>query len=207
MGRISNKDKNNIPKHTDDAEHFMRTCAKYYNEYQGKFYKFARDNGFSPEEDLYNHTLLCCYESIARNGLADKTDQGVLNYFFKSWKTNLNIRDKYEKRLSEVNDDELTNLAEEMMSDEPTTEMTVKRQLFSDYCIQTIFSMVEQNFDEVSYNCFRLKHLCDGMTYQKLASITGVKDVKRRCVQVRKWLQDNVSKNDLRKAFSERFEY
>lgn len=206
MGRLSNKDRNNIPQHTDEAEHFLKVCSRYYDEYQGKFYKFARDNGYEAEEDLYNHTLLCCYESISRNGLSDKTDQGCLNYFFKSFKMNLNIRDKYEKRLSEVGDDELVNLAEEMTSGEPTTELTVKRQLFDDYCIQHIFSLVEGEFDEVTFNVFRLKHLCEGMTYKRLSEITGVKDVKRRCVTVRKWLQANVSKNDLRKAFSERFE-
>lgn len=206
MGRLSNENKKNAPTHTEDAEHFMRVISSYYDEYKGKFFKFARDNGYEVEEDAYNSTLLACFESISRNGLADKTDQGCLNYFFKAFKMNLNIKDKFSKRLSEVTDDRLVILADDYMEGEPTTEQTTKRQLFNDFALMYVMKKIEENFDTITYNVFRLKHLTEGMTYQRLASITGIKDVKKRCIQVKRWLQENISKKDVKEAFDKEFD-
>lgn len=202
MGRLSKEAKQQPPKYTEDADFWMQTIGRYYEKYKGKFYKYARDNGYAPDEDLYNHTLLQCYESISRNGLKDKSDQGCLNYFFMSWRTNINAIDPYAKRLTDTEDDELTVLGEEATSTEITTEAKVKQQVFDDYATIYIMDIVEQHFDTITFNCFRLKYLGNGLTYQKLIELTKVKDAKKRVVSVNRWLKENITRKDIEKAFA-----
>ena len=39
------------------------------------------------------------------------------------------------------------------------------------------------------------------MTYKKLSEKTGLKGVRQKVVTVKKWVQQNISKEDIRKEF------
>ena len=43
------------------------------------------------------------------------------------------------------------------------------------------------------------------MTYQKLREITKVKDCKKRCIDIMKWLKENVNKEDILTEFEKEY--
>ena len=60
---------------------------------------------------------------------------------------------------------------------------------------------LEEHFDADTYYLFRLKYLIKGMTYKALQEKTKLKKVRQRVVEVKQWLQKNVTKEMVREAF------
>ena len=79
----------------------------------------------------------------------------------------------------------------------------VVSDLFKDFSVLYIMMVVEQNFDNESFYLFKLKELCKDMTYKKLSEKTGLRGVRQKVVNVKKWIQANISKEDIRKEFYE----
>ena len=86
-----------------------------------------------------------------------------------------------------------------------TTEEKIRKQLLNDYSVVHILKRVEENFDTISFYCFRLKWLIPKMTYQKLREITKVKDCKKRCIDIMKWLKKNINKEDILTEFEKKY--
>ncbi len=204
-GRLKKEDRNKPLQYEDIAKKWMNFVGTRYNEYRKKFLKMVKEKEmpYINIEDTLNDTIIACYYSIGRNGLKDQTEQGMLNYLFRAFKTNLNIISKYEKTRD-------TNISEEDVSsryendDEPTYKKT-KEQIYADYQIVYIMDMVEQHFDTISFHCFRLKTMVNKMTYKKLKDITNINDCKKRVVAVNKWVKDNITRKDIYEAFIQDF--
>ena len=71
---------------------------------------------------------------------------------------------------------------------------------FEDYSLIYILEQVENNFDTITFYCFRLKTMLP-CTYQRLRELTKVKDCKKRVVKVNKWLRENMTRQDIYNAF------
>ena len=197
-GRLSKKEKEKEPQYKDVADKWLQYIGTIYEEYRMKYFKMANDLNYNVNEDMLNDTILACYNSIARNNLSDTTEQGMRNYLFRAFKINLNAVSNYDKRKDVV--DDLTALAEQYENQGEATYNKIKKQLFDDYSLIYILEMVENNFDTITFHCFRLKTMLP-CTYQRLREITKVKDAKKRVVKVNKWLRENMTRQDIYNAF------
>ena len=197
-GRLSKTEKEKEPQYTDVADKWLQYIGTIYEEYRMKYFKMANDLNYNVNEDMLNDTILACYNSIARNNLSDTTEQGMRNYLFRAFKVNLNAVSNYDKRKDIV--DDLTTLVEQYENQGEATYKKIKKQLLDDYSLIYIFEQVENNFDTITFHCFRLKTMLP-CTYQKLREITKVKDCKKRVVKVNKWLRENMTRQDIYNAF------
>ena len=202
-GRLSKKEKEKEPQYTDVADKWLQYIGTIYEEYRMKYFKMANDLNYKVSEDMLNDTILACYNSIARNNLSDTTEQGMRNYLFRAFKVNLNAVSNYDKRKDVV--DDLTALAEQYELKEETTYNKIKKQLFEDYALIYILEQVENNFDTISFNVFRLKTMLEKCTYQKLRDITKVRDCKKRVVKVMKWVRNNITKKEILTNFKKQY--
>lgn len=197
-GRLSKKEKEKEPQYKDVADKWIQYIGTIYEEYRMKYFKMANDLNYNVNEDMLNDTILACYNSIARNNLSDTTEQGMRNYLFRAFKVNLNAISNYDKRKDIV--DDLTALAEQYENQGEASYNKIKKQLFDDYSLIYILEQVENNFDTITFHCFRLKTMLP-CTYQRLREITKVKDCKKRVVKVNKWLRENMTRQDIYNAF------
>ena len=202
-GRLSKKEKEKEPQYKDVADRWLQYIGTIYEEYRRKYFKMANNLNYNVNEDMLNDTILACYNSIARNNLSDTTEQGMRNYLFRAFKVNLNAISNYDKRKDVV--DDLTALAEQYESQGETTYTKIKKQLFEDYLLIYILEQVENNFDTITFNVFRLKTMLEKCTYQKLRDITKVRDCKKRVVKVMKWIRENITKKEILTNFKKQY--
>ena len=201
-GRLSKKEKEKEPQYKDVADKWLQYIGTIYEEYRMKYFKMANDLNYKVNEDMLNDTILACYNSIARNNLSDTTEQGMRNYLFRAFKVNLNAISNYDKRKDIV--DDLSALAEQYEFQGEATYNKIKKQLFEDYALIYILEQVENNFDTISFNVFRLKTMLP-CTYQRLREITKVKDAKKRVVNVMKWVRNNITKKEILTNFNKTY--
>ena len=201
-GRLSKKEKEKEPQYKDVADKWIQYIGTIYEEYRMKYFKMANDLNYKVSEDMLNDTILACYNSIARNNLSDTTEQGMRNYLFRAFKVNLNAISSYDKRKDVV--DDLTALAEQYENQGETTYNKIKKQLFEDYVLIYILEQVENNFDTITFHCYRLKTMLP-CTYQRLREITKIKDCKKRVVNVMKWVRNNITKKEILTNFKKQY--
>ena len=201
-GRLSKKEKEKEPQYKDVADKWLQYIGTIYEEYRKKYFKMANDLNYKVSEDMLNDTILACYNSIARNNLSDTTEQGMRNYLFRAFKVNLNAISNYDKRKDVV--DDLTALAEQYENQGETTYTKIKKQLFEDYSVIYLLNKVEDNFDTITFHCYRLKTMIP-CTYQRLREITKVKDCKKRVVKVNKWLRENITEKEILTNFKKNY--
>ena len=201
-GRLSKTEKEKEPQYKDVADKWLQYIGTIYEEYRMKYFKMANDLNYKVSEDILNDTILACYNSIARNNLSDTTEQGMRNYLFRAFKVNLNAISNYDKRKDVV--DDLTALAEQYENQGEATYNKIKKQLLEDYSVIYLLNKVEDNFDTITFNVFRLKTMLP-CTYQKLREITKVKDAKKRVVNVMKWVRNNITKQEILTNFKKTY--
>ena len=201
-GRLSKKEKEKEPQYKDVADKWLQYIGTIYEEYRMKYFKMANDLNYNVNEDMLNDTILACYNSIARNNLSDTTEQGMRNYLFRAFKVNLNAISNYDKRKDVV--DDLTALAEQYEYQGEATYTKIKKQVFEDYSVIYLLNKVEDNFDTITFNVFRLKTMVP-CTYQKLRDITKVRDCKKRVVKVMKWLRENITEKEILTNFKKNY--
>ena len=201
-GRLSKTEKEKEPQYKDVADKWLQYIGTIYEEYRMKYFKMATQLNYNVNEDMLNDTILACYNSIARNNLSDTTEQGMRNYLFRAFKVNLNAISNYDKRKDVV--DDLTALAEQYETQGEATYNKIKKQLFEDYSLIYILEQVENNFDTITFNVFRLKTMLP-CTYQRLREITKVKDCKKRVVNVMKWVRNNITKKEILTNFNKTY--
>lgn len=197
-GRLSKKEKEKEPQYKDIADKWLQYIGNIYMEYRHKYFKMANALNYKVSEDMLNDTILACYNSIARNNLSDTSEQGMRNYLFRAFKVNLNAISNYDKRKDAV--DDLSSLAEQYENQGEAAYQKIKKQIYEDFSVIYILNKVEDNFDSISFHCFRLKTMLP-CTYQKLREITKVRDCKKRVVNVMKWVRNNITKQEIYNAF------
>lgn len=201
-GRLSKEQKAQPPQYTDVADKWLQYIGKIYEEYRMKYFKMANALNYEVNEDMLNDTILACYNSIARNNLSDTTEQGMRNYLFRAFKINLNAVSNYDKRKDVV--DDLTTIAEQYENQGEAAYNKIKKQIYEDFSVIYILNKVEDNFDSISFHCFRLKSMLP-CTYQKLRDLTKVKDCKKRVVNVMKWVRNNITKKEILTNFNKTY--
>lgn len=201
MSRLSKEQRSRPLKEENikASDIFLNEVSKYYEEYRDKFKLNCLKEHTVFDDDIYSDTLLKCYDSIQRNGLADTSTQGCLNYFFQSFKINIKREADYSR-----------NRMRGEMPVKDTREFEssnkkVNEQLFDDFTVIYILEVVENNFDPLDFYLYRLKFLIPKMTYDKLRRITHIKDCKKRIIRINHFLKDNITMKDIYTAFSTKY--
>lgn len=190
------------------ADKWMEIISIKYKEIKEGFIMECRKTMTDFDEDIFHSTILNCYNTIKLKGLTDLTEQGMKNYLFRSFKMNTKREALYmrnARRDNNISGADAMSVYERNGLEDETTEEKVRKQLLDDYSVVYILKMVENNFDMISFYCFRLKWLIPKMTYQRLREITKVKDCKKRCIDIMKWLKENVNKEDILTEFEKEY--
>lgn len=189
-----------------DQDKFMHYINDHYNHLKFKYINFCKEHNYVFDEDIFSDTILKCYEAINKKGkLEDTTDQGIQNYFFISFKMNLKREGQYarnQKRDRNVDSDSINDLYENWYNDNNVSAMEkIKSDLFKDFSVLYIMTVVEDNFDTEHFYLFKLKTL-GNLTYKQLQDKTKIKASRQKVINVKNWLKDNVTKDDIKSAFN-----
>lgn len=189
----------------EDNRLFINYISDHYNQLYYKYRQFCKEKDYQWDEDIFQDTIVNCYSAITKKGkLQDTTSQGIENYFFKSFKMNLMREKQYarnQKRDLNVEADDVDVMYEEWTNNNKEDSRTkIVSDMWKDFSCLYIMMLVEDNWDDEHFYLFRLKHLC-GMTYKQLTDKTGIKGVRQKILDVKQWLKDNLTKEEINKAF------
>lgn len=185
------------------ADKWIGIINDEYDEIKRGFELSCKKEMTAFDEDVFQTTILNCYNAILKNGMTDLTRQGMKNYLFKSFKMNIKREALYmrnAKRDDNVDDNGMREILDRRDDTDSTTEK-IDAQLFNDWAVIRLLEILEDEFDTITFNCFRLKWLVPGMTYTKLKEITKVKDCKKRCIDVMKWCRENLDMDVFRQYY------
>lgn len=191
---------------TEQASIFLKFANYNYEDFKKKWRKYLYDKQIDFDEDVYSETILKVYDYINKNGINDTTESGMANYWFRAFNTNIKREKQYSRNINrDCNIDAYEALDKETNGDDEL-KLKIRRQVFDDWSVVRILRLVEDNFDSISFHCFRLYYVLDKMTYSRLREITKVKDAKKRVVEIKNWLKDNLTKKQLEKEFSKYYD-
>ena len=185
---------------------FMEFASKHYDVYKKKWEKYLFDKGIEFDEDVYNDTIIKVYEYINANGIKDDTDNGLASYWFKSFNMNIKREQQYSRNaMRDKNVDATEELDKEVNGDEDR-ENKIRRDVFYDWSTIYLLQLVEREFDNITFHCFRLYYILPKMTYEKLRALTKITDAKKRVITVKKWLKENITKQQLEVLFAKYYD-
>lgn len=189
----------------EDNRLFINYISDHYNQLYYKYRQFCKEKDYQWDEDIFQDTIVNCYSAITKKGkLQDTSNQGIENYFFKSFKMNLMREKQYarnQKRDLNVEADDVDVMYEEWCNNNKEDARTkILSDMWKDFSCLYIMMLVEDNWDDEHFYLFRLKHLCN-MTYKQLTDKTGIKGVRQKILDVKQWLKDNLTKEEINKAF------
>ena len=191
----------------NDQTLFINYINDHYQTLKNKYRRFCIEKQYDWDEDIFSDTILSCYTAIEKKGsLNDKTNQGIENYFFRSFKQNIQREKQYcrvSKRDMNYNSDNINEVYEDWYNENNSPAKTkLLNDLWKDFATLYILTKVEDNFDAEHFRLFRLKYLVPSMTYKKLQEKTQAKKCRQKVVDVKNWIRDNVSKQEIKKVFT-----
>lgn len=191
----------------NDHTLFLNYINDHYNVLKHKYRRFCIEKQYDWDEDIFSDTILSCYTAIEKKGsLNDKTSQGIENYFFRSFKQNIQREKQYcrvSKRDMNYNSDNINEVYEDWYNENNSpAKVKLLNDLWKDFATLYILTKVEDNFDSEHFRLFRLKYLVPSMTYKKLQEKTQAKKCRQKVVDVKNWIRDNVSKQEIKKVFT-----
>lgn len=188
-----------------DATKFINYINDHYDLLKNRYRRFCSEKHYDWDDDIFGDTIVKCYDAIERKGgLNDHTDQGIEDYFFRSFKQNLQREKQYcrvAKRDYNVTTDEVNQLYEDKYNrDNDSSLIKLKNDLYIDFATLYIMQRVEQEFDGEHFLLFRLKTLCN-LTYRQLQDKTRLRGVRQKFLTVKNWVKTNVTKQEVNDAF------
>lgn len=186
----------------EQAEEFLTIVSRNYDFLKKTWTKYLKDKHKEFSDDIFQDTILSIYDLIKRNGIQDDSEQGMLNYFFKAFNINIVREKQYSREAKKDNTQDVFEYLKPRVDDSDIEELK-RIESYKQYVAYHTLLKAQENFDEVTFRCFRIYYLYKGMTYEKLKNLTKVKDCKKRVLQVREWLKNNLNKEELNKQFNE----
>ena len=192
----------------NDATIFLNYINDNYDKVGGTLKLLSAQRKMKYSEDAFHESILRCHKAISKKGyLKDKSPYGITSYLIRSY-FNLIKEEKrsakVKKRDQNYNSDNIGGLYEDYYNSNFTdARQKVVSDLFRDFSVLYIMMVVEENFDSEHFYLFKLKELCKDMTYKKLSEKTGLKGVRQKVVEVKRFIQANVTKEMIRKEFFE----
>lgn len=190
-----------------DARLFLEYINDNYEILKNKYKTMCVQNQLNWDEDVFSNTILSCYNAINKKGkLDDTSNQGIENYFFRSFKQNVQRERQYcrvSKRDLNYNSDSINQAYENWYNGTKDTAINkIRSDLYKDFATLYIMHRVEDEFDAEHFRLFNLKTLIPDMTYKKLQEKTKCTSCRQKVIDVRNWVRNNVSKAEIKKAFN-----
>lgn len=198
-----NEDLNN---NSEQATKFLQFANDNYNDFKKKWCKYLYDKQIEFDEDVYSETILKVYDYINTNGIKDSSDCGLSNYWFKAFNTNIKREKQYSRNINRDKNVDATEELDKETNGDGELKLKIRRHIYEDWSIVYILRLVEDNFDSISFHCFRLYYVLKKMTYHQLRDITKVPDAKKRVVTIKNWLKENLTKHQMEKEFSKYYD-
>ena len=194
----------------EDATIFLNYVNDNYQKVGGTLKLLSAQRKMKYSEDAFHESILRCHKAIEKKGyLKDKSPYGITSYLIRSYFNLINEEKrsaKVKKRDQNYNSDNIGGLYEDYYNSNFTdARQKVVSDLFRDYAVLYVMMIAEQNFDSEHFYLFKLKELCKDMTYKKLSEKTKIKGVRQKVVEVKRFIQANVTKDEIRKSFYETF--
>jgi hypothetical protein len=193
-----------------DATIFLNYVNNNYDKVGGTLKLLSAQRKQKFDEDAFHESILRCHKAIEKKGyLNDKSGYGITSYLIRAYFNLINEEKrsaKVKKRDQNYNSDNIGGLYEDYYNSNFTdARQKVVSDLFRDYAVLYVMMIAEQNFDSEHFYLFKLKELCKDMTYKKLSEKTKIKGVRQKVVEVKRFIQTNVTKDEIRKSFFETF--
>ena len=192
----------------EDKDLFMNHISNNYEILKRKFRRACKDLALTLTDDIFQDTILKCYESIDKKGkLNDTSAYGIESYFFQSLKMNIKRETQYarnQKRDSNISSDNINDLYEEYSHKNGISHrQKLINDLYKDFSVLYILKQVELNFDDEHFYLFRVKYLVPDMTYKRLQEKTNAKKVRQKVCNVKNWVKENITKETIKKEFQD----
>lgn len=194
--------------HSAEAETFIERLGEVYEEMKRKMVKYCQLIQLQFDEDVFNETILKCYETIMKQGLEDTSDKGCQNYFFKSLIQNLRRERLYARNLKRdiIPDENINDILEQYLTSQPTAQDKILSDCYKDFAVYYIMCRAMENFSDEQFHLFNLKTL-GNYTYKQLQQLRpSEKNIRQKVAEVKRWIVENVSKEEVDKAFWQFFE-
>jgi hypothetical protein len=192
----------------EDHTLFLNYVNDNYKQVQDKLKILCGRNKQRYNQDYLQESIIRCHNAIKKKGfLKDKTPYGIESYLIRAY-FNLVREDKRAainaKRDLNYNSDNISTLYEDWYNDNNVSALTkIASDLYKDFSLLYILLKVEENFDQEHSYLFKLKNLSKDMTYKHLSDKTHIKGCRQKVLEVKEWLTDNISKEEIKEAFNE----
>lgn len=185
-----------------DEELFIKTIGEMLPVLKPKMKAYCNSMNKQWSEDVFSQTILNCYNAIARKGgLSDKTEKGISNYFFNSFYTNIKREALYSRNAKRDNTNDLFGEYEHYQGTNLTESEKVESDLYKDFAVLYLLKRAEQQFDPETFYLFNLKFIGQ-YTYKQLQEHVKAKAIRQRVAEVKRWLKENVTKEEIDDAFN-----
>ena len=185
-----------------DEELFIKTIGEMLPVLKPKMKAYCNSMNKQWSEDVFSQTILNCYNAIARKGgLVDKSEKGIENYFFNSFYTNTKREALYSRNAKRDNTNDLFGEYETYQGTNMTESEKVESDLYKDFAVLYLLKRAEQQFDPETFYLFNLKFIGQ-YTYKQLQEHVKAKAIRQRVAEVKRWLKENVTKEEIDDAFN-----
>lgn len=186
----------------ETARRFLQLVNSHYDEYKKKWRTHNMQKGQVFDDDVFSQTILTIYDKILKSGVSDPSDKGLENYFFKSVMMN-NRRELLYPYLSKRDMNvEPFDVMKDLLDDSDIDGLK-KEEARRQYFMYHLLKEVQDTFDMETFRIFRIFYLYPKMTYTRLQNLTKIKNVKKKILNVRNYLQENIDRNRLNSEFEE----
>lgn len=186
------------------ADKFLKWFSGKYMDLKRKYFKLCVEKKWTFDEDVFSDTYLKVYESILKRGIKDDSEKGFENYLFMAFRNNtLNEKRRWniKYRDNDFDTEKLSSTYEKWYNRTHDSEKKkIVSDMFNDFSILYIMTLVEDNFDDEHFYLFRIKTMCN-MKYKELAQKTNILSARLKVIEVIKWLKENVTKEEIKAAF------
>ena len=186
----------------EQANKFLYWINSNYDQLKAHHKAYCLNKKQQFDEDTFCNTYLKIYEKIRKDGIEDDSENGFKNYMFKAFKIN-SLREKQYASYQKRDENAAANLSlfnELYLNAQLTEREKLKSDLFKDYSCLYLLKLIEKHFPYEDCRLFKIK-LFENLTYKQLQEKTNIKGARQKIVDIKHWLQNNVTKEEIKKAF------
>lgn len=185
-----------------DEELFLETIGNMLPVLKPKMKAYCNSMNKQWSEDVFSQTILNCYNAITKKGgLVDKSEKGIENYFFQAFYTNTKREALYSRNAKRDNTNDLFGEYEHYQGTNLTESEKVESDLYKDFAVLYLLKRAEEQFDPETFYLFNLKFIGQ-YTYKQLQEHVKAKAIRQRVAEVKRWLKENVTKEEIDDAFN-----
>lgn len=189
----------------EQANKFLQWVNNNYEYLKQHHQAYCLNTRQNWDEDIFCDTYLKIYEKIRKDGIKDDSDRGFECYFFMAFKMNTKRETQYSRNTKkDENNANLPILQEIYLNTQLTEREKLLQDLQKDYFTLRILEKIEKHFPPEDCRLFKIK-LFESLTYKQLAEKTCVKGIRQKIVDIKNWIKENITKEELIKEFNEKF--